>query len=433
MRNIVLLEPEVNGAYDPLRSLIYAWDCTRVPIIVPFLRIAVYICIAMSIMLFIERVYMAIVIVFVKCLGKKRYTKYQLDSIKEDLEKNKNYPMLLVQIPMFNEKEVYKLSIGAVCGLSWPSDRLIVQVLDDSTNEVLRALVELECRKWIEKGVNVKYETRNNRNGYKAGALREGLKKHYVEDCEFVVIFDADFQPEEDFLWRTIPYLLENPELALVQASLKAGCMTIVVCEVQSEIQKVYGVGTAGVWRIRALHDAGGWKDRTTVEDMDLAVRASLKGWKFLFVGDLALTDINSIAGHVDLLISSGKCSRKSLSVRSMHLLVFWILFENVMSLHRSKAAIIGLLEANRVNEWVVTEKLGNTMKQKYNARASKRSRSRIRERIHILELIVGMYLLHCAIYNMLFGHNHFFIYLLLQAGAFFIIGVGYVGTFVPN
>ncbi|KAL0344659.1 UNVERIFIED_CONTAM: Glucomannan 4-beta-mannosyltransferase 1 [Sesamum radiatum] len=299
MRNIVLLEPEVNEAYDPLRSLNYAWDCIRVPIIVPLLRIAVYICIAMSIMLFIERVYMAIVIVFVKCLGKKRYTKYQLDSIKEDLEKNKNYPMLLVQIPMFNEKEVYKLSIGAVCGLSWPSDRLIVQVLDDSTNEVLRvffliqsnlsfdcmkiydsindsretmckALVELECRKWIEKGVNVKYETRNNRNGYKAGALREGLKKHYVEDCEFVVIFDADFQPEEDFLRRTIPYLLENPELALVQARWK--------------------FGTAGVWRIRALHDAGGWKDRTTVEDMDLAVRASLKGWKFLFVGDLAVS-----------------------------------------------------------------------------------------------------------------------------------------------
>lgn len=82
----------------------------------------------------------------------------------------------------------------------------------------MQTLVELECRKWIEKGVNVKYETRNNRNGYKAGALREGLQKQYVKDCEFVVIFDADFQPEEDFLWRTIPYLLENPELGLVQA-----------------------------------------------------------------------------------------------------------------------------------------------------------------------------------------------------------------------
>lgn len=84
----------------------------------------------------------------------------------------------------------------------------------------------MECHRWLEKGVNIKYETRNNRNGYKAGALKEGLEKHYVEDCEFVAIFDADFQPDEDFLWRTIPYLLENPELGLVQARWKFG-MTI--------------------------------------------------------------------------------------------------------------------------------------------------------------------------------------------------------------
>lgn len=87
-------------------------------------------------------------------------------------------------------------------------------------------LVELECLKWTEKGVNVKYETRKNRNGYKAGALKEGLEKQYVKDCQFVVIFDADFQPDEDFLRRTIPYLLENKELGLVQARWKFGKTT---------------------------------------------------------------------------------------------------------------------------------------------------------------------------------------------------------------
>lgn len=71
--------------------------------------------------------------------------------------------------------------------------------------------------------MNVKYETRNNRNGYKAGALKECLEKQCVEDCEFVVIFDTDFQPEEDFLWMTIPYMLENPVLGLVQARWKFG------------------------------------------------------------------------------------------------------------------------------------------------------------------------------------------------------------------
>ncbi|KAH7855010.1 hypothetical protein Vadar_020231 [Vaccinium darrowii] len=488
MRNLIFQKPEVRVAVDVTGSLSYGWQ---------------------------------------HLLGKKRYTKYKLDGLKEDLERNKNYPMVLIQIPMYNEKEVYKLSIGAACALSWPSDRLIVQVLDDSTNKVLRALVELECQKWVEKGVEVKYETRNNRNGYKAGALRDGLQKQYVQECEFVVIFDADFQPDKDFLWRTIPYLLENAELGLVQARWKFvnadECLMTrlqemsldyhfsVEQEVGSSMYSFFGFnGTAGVWRLQAVYDAGGWKDRTTVEDMDLAVRASLKGWKFVFVGDLAVKNelpstfkayryqqhrwscgpanlfrkmmkeiifcervsiwkkfhviyafffVRKIVAHwvtfffyciiipisvlvpevhlpkpiaiyipVTITILNAACTP-----RSMHLLVCWILFENVMSLHRSKAAIIGLLEANRVNEWVVTEKLGNTSKQKCNAKIAKKPRSRIAERIHVLELIMGMFMLHCAIHNLLFAKDYFFVYLLLQAGAFFIIGFGHVGTFVPN
>ncbi|KAJ4846354.1 hypothetical protein Tsubulata_027748 [Turnera subulata] len=413
---------------------------------------------------------------------------------------------------------VYKLSIGAACGLSWPPDSLIVQVLDDSTNEVLRELVELECQKWIRKGVNVKYETRNNRNGYKAGALKEGLEKQYVSDCEFVAIFDADFQPEEDFLWRAIPFLLENPELGLVQARWKFvnadECLLTRLQEmsldyhfsVEQELLASEIVGTAGVWRIQAIHDAGGWKDRTTVEDMDLAVRASLKGWKFVFVGDLAVKNelpstfkayryqqhrwscgpanlfrkmtkeimfcervsifkrihliyafffVRKIIAHwltfffycivipTSILVPEIKLTKPiaiyipaTITIlnavctpRSLHLLVFWILFENVLSLHRSKATIIGLLEANRVNEWVVTEKLGNTTRN----RASRKIRSCISERIHVLELVMGMFMLYCAMYDLQFGKDHFFIYLLLQSAAFFVMGFGYVGTFVSS
>ncbi|RVX04891.1 Mannan synthase 1 [Vitis vinifera] len=504
MRNLVLQEPEVRVTDDVTSSLSYAWQCIRVPVIAPLLWFAIFVCAAMSIMLFIERVYMAIIILCVKVMRKKRYTKYKLDTMKEDLELNKSYPKVLIQIPMYNEKEVYKLSIGAACSVSWPSDRFIIQVLDDSTNEALRVMVELECRKWIDKGVNVKYETRNNRNGYKAGALREGLQKQYVEDCEFVAIFDADFQPEENFLWRTIPFLLENPGLGLVQARWKFvntpleellllsysfwSCSLVnadeclmtrlqemsldyhfsVEQEVGSSTCSFFGFnGTAGVWRIQAINDAGGWKDRTTVEDMDLAVRASLKGWKFLFVGDLSKVStwkkfhviyafffVRKIIAHwvtfffycvvipLSVLVPEVALP-KPIAIyipatitflnavctpRSLHLVVFWILFENVMSLHRTKAAIIGLLEANRVNEWVVTEKLGNLMKQ----RMPKHQRNHDLE-IHLLELIMGMFMLHCAIYNLLFREDHFFIYLILQAGAFFIMGFGYVGTFVSN
>uniref|UniRef100_A0A803P5A8 Glycosyltransferase 2-like domain-containing protein n=1 Tax=Cannabis sativa TaxID=3483 RepID=A0A803P5A8_CANSA len=277
----------------------------------------------------------------------------------------------------------------AACGISWPADRLIIQVLDDSTNEVLRELVEMECHKWMEKGENINCKTRNNRNGYKAGALKEGLEKQYVK-TEFVAIFDAYFQPEEDFLWRTIPYLLENPDIGLVQARWKFWkivahwvtfffyCIvipTIVVPEVQ--ISKPLAVYTPA-----------------------------------------SITILNAVS-----------------TSRSLNLVVFWILFENVMSIHLSKATIIGLLQANWVDEWAATEKLGNTVKPKSNLvnHVLRKPRPQTSRRIHVLELLMGMFMLRCAVYNLLYKKDHFFFYLLLQAGDFFIMALGYVGTFVPN
>ncbi|MCH89397.1 glucomannan 4-beta-mannosyltransferase 9-like [Trifolium medium] len=118
---------------------------------------------------------------------------------------------------------------------------------------------------------------------------------------------------------------------------------------------------------------------------------------------------------------------------RSLHLLVFWILFENVMSLHRAKATVVGLLETSRVNEWVVTEKLGDALKVKAGTKALKKPRFRIEDRIHLLELGVGIYLFFIGWYDVMFGKNHYFIFLFIQAFAFFIMAFGYIGTFVPN
>ncbi|XP_010935702.1 glucomannan 4-beta-mannosyltransferase 1 isoform X1 [Elaeis guineensis] len=528
MRDLILKEPIVGSFNGITDDILLAWKQIRNPLVLPFLRIALIICGSMSAMTFIERVYMAIVILLVKLLRIKRYTKYKLEAAERQLETTKNYPMVLVQIPMYNEKEVYKLSISAVCGMHWPRDKLVVQVLDDSTDHAIRELVELECQRWATKGVNITYENRHNRNGYKAGALREGLSKTYVRDCQFVVIFDADFQPEQDYLMRTMPYLLTNDDLALVQARWRFvnadECLLTrlqemsldyhfgVEQEVGSSTCSFFGFnGTAGVWRIRALHDAGGWKDRTTVEDMDLAVRASLRGWKFLFVGDLSVkNELPSTfkayrfqqhrwsCGPANLFRKMFKeiayCERVSIwkkihvlyafffvrkivahfvtfffycivipacvlvqdiplpkfvavyipaiitvlncvtTPRSMHLLIFWILFENVMSMHRVKATIIGLLEANRANEWVVTDKLGNALKQKANTSKSRtKKRFQFGDRIHLMEIFMGSFLLYCGIYDYTFGNDLFYVYLLFQASAFFIAGFGYVGTFVPH
>lgn len=504
------------------------WEQTKSPLVVPLLKVLVTICLGMSLMLFVERVYMGFVICLVKIFGRKPEKRYKWEPLKDDLEiGNSNYPMVLVQIPMYNEKEVYQLSIGAACGLSWPSDRIIIQVLDDSTDPITKNLVEIECQRWASKGINIKYEIRDNRNGYKAGALKEGMKHSYVKECDFVAIFDADFQPEPDFLWRTIPFLVHNPQIGLVQARWKFvnanECLMTrmqemsldyhftVEQEVGSSTYAFFGFnGTAGVWRISAINEAGGWKDRTTVEDMDLAVRASLKGWKFVYVGDLKVKNelpstfkayryqqhrwscgpanlfrkmvleiiknkkvslwkkvhviysfffVRKIVAHIvtfifycivlpaTVLVPEVEVPKWAAvyipttitllnavgTPRSLHLVVFWILFENVMSLHRTKATFIGLLEAGRVNEWVVTEKLGDALKNKLGAKSFKKTRSSIIEKIHLLELVVGAYLFFCGCYDIAFGRNHYFIYLFLQSLAFFFAGFGYVGTFVPT
>ncbi|MBA0659974.1 hypothetical protein Goklo_012046 [Gossypium klotzschianum] len=243
---------------------------------------------------------------------------------------------------------------------------------------------------------------------------------------------------------------------------------------------------------------------------MDLAVRASLKGWKFVYVGDLKVKNelpstfnayrnqqhrwscgpanlfkkmameiirnkkvslwkkfyviysfffVRKIVAHIVTFVFYCVVLPATVLVpevevpkwgavyipsivtllnavgtpRSLHLVLFWIIFENVMSLHRTKATFIGLLEAGRVNEWVVTEKLGDGLKTKLGGKAPRKPRFRIGDRVHILELGVGAYLFFCGCYDLAFGKNRYFIFLFLQSIAFFIAGVGYVGTMVST
>ncbi|KAL6659174.1 hypothetical protein ACP70R_003214 [Stipagrostis hirtigluma subsp. patula] len=214
------------------------------------------------------------------------------------------FPMVLVQMPMCNEKEVYETSISHVCQMDWPRDRMLVQVLDDSDDPVCQMLIKAEVTKWSQRGVNIIYRHRLSRTGYKAGNLKSAMSCDYVKDYEFVAIFDADFQPNPDFLKLTVPHFKGNPELGLVQArwsfvnkdeNLLTRLQNINLCfhfEVEQQVNGIYlnffGFnGTAGVWRIEALEDSGGWMERTTVEDMDIAVRAHLNGWKFIFLNDV--------------------------------------------------------------------------------------------------------------------------------------------------
>lgn len=106
MKSLFFEEPEVGIPGYASSSLRYAWQSIRAPVIIPLLKLAIILCSIMSVMLFLERVCMAAVILIVKVLRKKKYTKYKLDAMKQNIERNKKYPKVLIQIPMFNEKEV---------------------------------------------------------------------------------------------------------------------------------------------------------------------------------------------------------------------------------------------------------------------------------------------------------------------------------------
>ncbi|KAJ1701375.1 hypothetical protein LUZ63_001154 [Rhynchospora breviuscula] len=527
--------------------VLYGLNLLRTFFVLPLLQFVLVLCLAMTVMILLEKLFVGAVSLIIRIFKIKPEKRYKWEPIKKDEELGSSvYPMVLVQIPMYNEKEVYKLSIRAACGLDWPSDRVIIQVLDDSTDLVVKDLVEMECQRWKSEGVNIKYEVRNNRKGYKAGALKEGMKHDYVQACEYIAMFDADFQPEPDFLLRTVPFLMHNSDIALVQSRWRFvnadECLMTrlqemsldyhfkVEQEAGSTMFSFFGFnGTAGVWRINAISDAGGWKDRTTVEDMDLAVRASLRGWKFVYVGDVHVKSelpstfkafrfqqhrwscgpanlfkkmffeivhnqkvsfwkkvhmmydfffIGKIASHTVTFIYY--CVVIPLSVffsemvipywgivyvptiitlcksvgtpSSFHLVFVWILFENVMSLHRLKAALTGLLEAGRVNEWVVTEKLGDAHKTKpviiditeadklVDSQLTKpcipklkKKKSGLLDRFYYSELAIGVFLSFCGYYDAAISKKGYCLYLFVQSIAFFVAGFGYLGTQTPD
>ncbi|KAJ7544549.1 hypothetical protein O6H91_09G082400 [Diphasiastrum complanatum] len=296
--------PHLQTPSNLLHSIYLSWVFVRANYIAPPLQLLADSCIILFLIQSADRIILSLGCIWIKYKKIKPQAKVELLN-SDDLEQpGDGYPMVLVQIPMCNEKEVYEQSISAVCQLDWPKDRILVQVLDDSDDIEIQALIKAEVLKWHEKGINIIYRHRIIRTGYKAGNLNSAMSCDYVKDYEFVAIFDADFQPRADYLKRTIPHFKENPDLALVQArwafvnkdeNLLTRLQNINLSfhfEVEQQVNGVFlnffGFnGTAGVWKIKALEESGGWLERTTVEDMDIAVRAHLLGWKFVFLNDV--------------------------------------------------------------------------------------------------------------------------------------------------
>lgn len=205
-------------------------------------------------------------------------------------------PTVTVQLPIYNERYVIQRLVEAVVRLDHPKDRLEIQILDDSTDETTAIAVSL-IERYRGEGFDIALLHRRERTGYKAGALKEGL---CVAKGEFIAIFDADFIPCPDFLTKTLPFF-QDPTVAMVQVRwghINRDYSLLTLAQsfgidghfwVEQAARYWSGLfmnfnGTAGIWRRRAIEDAGGWQADTLTEDLDLSYRAQLRGWRMKFL-----------------------------------------------------------------------------------------------------------------------------------------------------
>ncbi|MGE5602664.1 MAG: glycosyltransferase [Nitrososphaerales archaeon] len=210
------------------------------------------------------------------------------------------WPPVVVQLPIYNERYVVERLIDAAAALDYPRDRLIVQILDDSTDDTTD-IAEACAERHRAAATNVCVLHRADRSGFKAGALAWGLAQ---VDAEFVAVFDADFRPKPDFLRRTVAAMLARPDAGMVQTrwshlndnysylthaqSLALDGHFVVEQTARSRSGLLINFnGSGGVWRRACIDDAGGWQADTMTEDMDLSYRAQLAGWRALYLPDV--------------------------------------------------------------------------------------------------------------------------------------------------
>jgi cellulose synthase/poly-beta-1,6-N-acetylglucosamine synthase-like glycosyltransferase len=245
-----------------------------------------------------------LVLTILSVYGVHRYclTYYYLKNRRKKprpLKEFEKLPRVTVQLPVYNEQYVVERLIEAAVNLDYPRDLLEIQVLDDSTDDT-RLLCARLVSQYAGAGYPIKYLHRENRLGFKAGALAEGLKK---SAGEMIAVFDADFVPPPAILQQMVHYFTD-PKVGMVQGrwtwinrdysalteveAIMLDGHFVVEHGGRSSSGRFFNFnGTAGMWRRSAIEDAGGWEHDTLTEDTDLSYRAQLKGWKFIYDPDI--------------------------------------------------------------------------------------------------------------------------------------------------
>jgi cellulose synthase/poly-beta-1,6-N-acetylglucosamine synthase-like glycosyltransferase len=229
----------------------------------------------------------------------RRYKKYRKNLLRTAPQQFEQLPKVTIQLPLYNERFVVARLLEEVSKIDYPRDLLQIQVLDDSTDET-HPYTQRLCNEYEAAGLPIEYRHRDNRHGYKAGALQAGLE---TATGELIAIFDADFLPPVDFLMRTVHFFVD-PGVGVVQTRWSyLNKEYSILTQVEAMLLDGHFVlehgarcgsglffnfnGTAGILRRTMIDDAGGWQHETLTEDSDLSYRAQLNGWRFVYVPTL--------------------------------------------------------------------------------------------------------------------------------------------------
>ncbi|MGB5369179.1 MAG: glycosyltransferase [Flavobacteriaceae bacterium] len=232
----------------------------------------------------------------VNYLGYKRQIQI---APKFNLLDPREIPFVTIQLPVYNEEYVMERLLENIAKIEYPKSKLEIQVLDDSTDDSVNDTAD-RIKVLQEAGLDIQHIRRENRQGYKAGALKEGLK---IAKGDFIAIFDADFLPAPDWLKKTVIYFKDeeigvvqtrwghiNREysvLTRIQAFALDAHFTLEQVGRNAKGHFINFNGTAGIWRKECIIDAGNWEGDTLTEDLDLSYRAQLKNWKFKYLEDV--------------------------------------------------------------------------------------------------------------------------------------------------
>ena len=227
-------------------------------------------------------------------------------------EMKQEWPKVTIQLPIFNERYMVERLIKAMTRLDYPADKLQIQVLDDSTDSTTELVATL-VHSYQRRGVNIQLQHRDDRSGFKAGAMEQALRS---ATGEFVAVFDADFLPKPDWLKQTIPFF-QDPKVGFVQTrwghinnhynlitrlaamALDAHFIIEQTARAGSNLLMSFN-GTAGIWRVAAIESAGGWQGDTLTEDIDLSYRAQMAGWRYVYVPQVVV--MSEVPAQMDAL-----------------------------------------------------------------------------------------------------------------------------------